>query len=1234
MKANITDALAGMTQLRDQLKKTLSAELPNIQSQIKPVKQILDQYGNAFTTGSQKAQTALKQTGDKAKQTAQVTQQAVNTVKKTLSAMSDPLKNVNMQIDVQKQKLAQLKEQYASVASNKGINSTQALNLQNQMLRVGETISRLQEKANSMGEAEKATTQKVQQTVEAEKNALQSVEEEHRRINELVEKQYAAEQKAKAAEAETAKAALPTSAKRIPSALASNIEARQAATPEPVSESPVPQLSSWQRFTAQYYAILDNVKAKLSQMGLYGREGMKGVETATIKATNATKKWGNQAESSSNKASSGFSRAKGMIGRMLIMMAVWKAVQAVIDAAKTGINDMAQGVSSANVTMSQLATSVLYLKNSIGAALMPAINAIAPAITWITDKIAGLFNMLGALNARIFGGATTVVVAKKANVDYAATLGKTSNAAEKAAEKEKKAAEKAQKVAEKAKEAQEKANESVLSFDKLNKLDAPAKPETSDDTSSGTTPTSDAGAGMPNYEDMFTTQKIPAEISALGDKIRAELAKWAQYAQPAIDVFKLFAVSLEPLKTFAATGLEDFYNDLLVPLGKWYLGEGLPGLLQILTKFNLDVNWSAINKGFDGIWKAIVPFAEHIGEGLLWFLDNALEPAGEWAMNTILPKILDILATAIQIIDGAVEAAKPAFMWLWNNFLEPLGEWTGGIVADALQLISDGLKNINALIHGDFKSADEYGRKVDQDLIKIFGDLAGMGGSSIQIKKLGDNVSESTKRAIGAFDALNTSADKDLKYLEWSGDTVTKSMADKIGKNVQGMADQTIAGFKRQRDDSIKNIKDLANISGGLSKQEADEIIKNINKGYDSRIKTEQEGQQKIQKILDTASSQHRNLTKTESSEINKIKGQMYDSGVKALSKNEVEEQAIYDNMRVNHTATSAQEAAAIVKDSKETTDKTIADANQKYKERVASIVRERDETHAISSDQADKLIKNAAKERDETVKSAQDKHQKVVAEAKKQSGECVNQVDWESGQVKSKWQVFWSWYLKTVQKNWKDFFGLLQGAGDKVKDSWNSFWGWFGRTVQKNWSDFGKQIQDGWNQHVAPWFTWKKWHDLGQQAVNAITAPFRNINWPHISTPHIEWTSGGWQSSGWIQQALSALHLPTQLPKLNVNWYAKGGVFDERSIIGVGEYSGASSNPEIVTPQKIMRDTVVEANGEAVSAIAGLIYQLIDAVRESGSGDIYMDTEKVGKKVISFANGETRRTGKSPILT
>lgn len=74
VKANIQDALAGMTKLREQLKDILSAQMPNVQAQIKPAKQILDQYGNAIESVSEQT----KKHGDAAKQAAKATQISIH----------------------------------------------------------------------------------------------------------------------------------------------------------------------------------------------------------------------------------------------------------------------------------------------------------------------------------------------------------------------------------------------------------------------------------------------------------------------------------------------------------------------------------------------------------------------------------------------------------------------------------------------------------------------------------------------------------------------------------------------------------------------------------------------------------------------------------------------------------------------------------------------------------------------------------------------------------------------------------------------------------------------------------------------------------------------------------------------------------------------------------------------------------------------------------------------------
>lgn len=156
----------------------------------------------------------------------------------------------------------------------------------------------------------------------------------------------------------------------------------------------------------------------------------------------------------------------------------------------------------------------------------------------------------------------------------------------------------------------------------------------------------------------------------------------------------------------------------------------------------------------------------------------------------------------------------------------------------------------------------------------------------------------------------------------------------------------------------------------------------------------------------------------------------------------------------------------------------------------------------------------------------------------------------------------------------------------------------------------------------------------------------WRNIKWPELSLPHISLPhfSLYYEYSSWAGKALKFLGLPG-FPKFQVNWYAKGGVFDRDNVIGVGEYANAKSNPEIVTPQKIMRETVDEANQAVIAAINnksdgdsadGKMVEMMRAafaaaLREDGGGDnftlaVQLDSDVIEKKVYKVQKRQGKK--------
>lgn len=64
-------------------------------------------------------------------------------------------------------------------------------------------------------------------------------------------------------------------------------------------------------------------------------------------------------------------------------------------------------------------------------------------------------------------------------------------------------------------------------------------------------------------------------------------------------------------------------------------------------------------------------------------------------MNDAVPAFLDILSGAIGILDGVIQAVKPAVQWLWDHILEPQADLVRNLVAAALEGIADALTRIS-----------------------------------------------------------------------------------------------------------------------------------------------------------------------------------------------------------------------------------------------------------------------------------------------------------------------------------------------------------------------------------------------------------------------------------------------------------------------------------------------------------------------------------------------------------
>ena len=99
------------------------------------------------------------------------------------------------------------------------------------------------------------------------------------------------------------------------------------------------------------------------------------------------------------------------------------------------------------------------------------------------------------------------------------------------------------------------------------------------------------------------------------------------------------------------------------------------------------------------------------------------------------------------------------------------------------------------------------------------------------------------------------------------------------------------------------------------------------------------------------------------------------------------------------------------------------------------------------------------------------------------------------------------------------------------------------------------------------------------------------------------------------------------QIPML-----AKGGVITSPTIAMMGEYAGAKTNPEIVTPQSILRETISSSNDELINALLSATARIIKAINDSNV-TLEGDAKGMFKVIKKEADNYTYRTGKPAFI-
>ena len=212
---------------------------------------------------------------------------------------------------------------------------------------------------------------------------------------------------------------------------------------------------------------------------------------------------------------------------------------------------------------------------------------------------------------------------------------------------------------------------------------------------------------------------------------------------------------------------------------------------------------------------------------------------------------------------------------------------------------------------------------------------------------------------------------------------------------------------------------------------------------------------------------------------------------------------------------------------------------------------------------------------------------------------------------------------LQMVAQLVDDIAGYVGGCMDVLKGIIEFITGVFSGDWEKAWNGIKDIFKGIWEMMVSLVKTPVNLiigviNGMIRGVVSGINLVVRAINSIKVDIPDWVPLIGG-KHIGFHLSEVTAPQIPT---------LAKGGVITSPTLAMVGEYAGADNNPEIVTPQHILKETIDASNGEVVSALYQMAQLVIAAIN-----DVDMNVS-IGDDVIAQSakrgNDDYRnRTGK-----
>lgn len=445
------------------------------------------------------------------------------------------------------------------------------------------------------------------------------------------------------------------------------------------------------------------------------------------------------------------------------------------------------------------------------------------------------------------------------------------------------------------------------------------------------------------------------------------------------------------------------------------------------------------------------------------------------------------------------------------------------------------------------------------------------------IEVLDDSISDATKNAVEPFLEQIQDLDDSMANLRFTGAVIDDSVLTDTQLKVDTIVSTLVNGLDASKNEALATLEPLAGI---LGEEKYNEILL-ANQTYYAQAKEDVlAGEAQISAIMQEAASQNRAITESEWQQIRDIESEMQELGVSNLSETQIEYETIMRNLKDNAAHISLEQASEIIKNAQSTRDETIAAAETQYSTVLLEAQKMLD-TGAINDEQYQAIVDAAKETKDSTVADAQEQYQSIYDTASTKLGDLARYIDENTGEIKSKWQVFW----------------------DDVGLRWSNFWS----GINQGWQEFKSDLSAGWTQF------WQK--DLPNAVAGGvngiISAVESGLNWVIDKLNSFKFTTPNWLPLG-----LGGKTFGLNIPKITLGRvsFFEGGGFpdygemfiareDGPELVGrIGNRTAVANNDQIV-------EGIASANDGVINAIYAMAQRIVTAIEENG-GDIYVESD------------------------